>query len=616
MGPTLDYWIALAPPRRLGLWLAATVALLAVPGALRAQRGPDTVFVVSSSHLDIGFTAPPVEVRAQRIAIIDQALAAARADTGFRWFEEEGWEVDAWWQARQGDSAAVRELRTLLREGRLGIGATWVSPHGAAMPETLPFLTDHLDVFARRFGYRPAVAVINDVPAVPEALVDAIARAGVKYLLLGPNSSYVHDFPARLTRTPFWWQTARGSRVLVYADPDGYTASFSRWGLDPDCATFFNPQRFTRGEPPLVTMQQGLSAMRGAVDLRYDAVLVQQSLDNWDVECARRLVGHAADWNRAGNRPKVVVAEPEAYFRHIEARYGGSLPVYRGEWGGVWDVMRSNAPVWTWRLREAARALADSGAATARRLAIVTATDHNLQLGRPWDGHAEAWYRAHAEQNASLFQAAVEGAMGAAGTRATPPAMSVPPGWSAAAWSGVLGGSGPEAIRLRFAPRGSFPSDPGGASLPQADVRIGAARNRIAVRVRLDRRQLHDGVVTLQVPLRLPPGGLRLAPVGSADAAAGRWLLGTPPDPVIAPLGLVVLGYPRALRVRSPLVFAWSLRRDPTEPGIAWLSGLVVWQSIFCRFEDGTQRELPFVLFYPGEPAVLDVGVEMELMGG
>jgi hypothetical protein len=68
------------------------------------------------------------------------------------------------------------------------------------------------------------------------------------------------------------------------------------------------------------------------------------------------------------------------------------------------------------------------------------------------------------------------------------------------------------------------------------------------------------------------------------------------------------------VRVRSPLVYAWSLRSDPADPSVAWLSGLVAWQSVFCRFADGTEGELPFALFYPGEPALLDVGVEMELM--
>jgi hypothetical protein len=594
---------------------AACLVLAALcAGRLDAQRGPDTVFVVNSSHLDIGFTAPPFEVRAQRVRILDEAIAAARADPAFRWLEEEGWGADAWWQAHRSDSAALREVRRLLATGRLGIGATWLSPHGAAMPETLPFLMAHLALLQQRFGYRPAVAVINDVPAIPEALVETIARAGVRYLLLGPNPSYMRGFPARLARTPFWWQTAHGERVLVYLDPDGYTAGPSRWGLDPECASYFNAGRFPPGEGPLATMRRGLDAMRDSVDRRYDAVLVQQSLDNWDVECARRLVGHAAAWNRAGHRPVVVLAQPEAYFRHIEARYGPTLPVLRGEWGGVWDVMRANAPVWTWRLRQAARALGPAAPAELR-LAIATATDHNLQLGRPWDGHDPAWYEAHAAQNASLFRAAVEGALGAAGARSVPPAVAVPTSWTPdTAWGRVLAHSQADAIRLRFAARGAFPSDPGGAPLPEARLSAGADGRRIAVRVRLDRSRLHDGVVTLQIPLRVPPGGVRVAPVGSPDAVAGRWLLGAPPDPVIAPLGLLVLGYGRQVRVRSPLVFAWSLRSDPADPSVAWLSGLVAWQSVFCRFADGTEGELPFALFYPGEPALLDVGVEMELM--
>jgi hypothetical protein len=39
----------------------------------------------------------------------------------------------------------------------------------------------------RLLGYRPQVAVLDDAPSHPEALVDALAARAVRYMLVGAN---------------------------------------------------------------------------------------------------------------------------------------------------------------------------------------------------------------------------------------------------------------------------------------------------------------------------------------------------------------------------------------------------------------------------------------------
>src|ERR1019366_10396981 len=99
------------------------------------------------------------------------------------------------------------------------VGATLLSPYAAAFPDALHLLTLHLDRIQRELGRRPAVSVVNDVPAVPEALVDALAAAGIKYLLMGPNLVFSGPLPLAVTRDPFYWESANGARVLVSMDP-------------------------------------------------------------------------------------------------------------------------------------------------------------------------------------------------------------------------------------------------------------------------------------------------------------------------------------------------------------------------------------------------------------
>ncbi|MCH8123394.1 MAG: hypothetical protein IH853_09755 [Bacteroidetes bacterium] len=143
------------------------------------QRGVDTVFVLPGSHLDVGYTDTPSRVREVRVEVIEDAIRAAQQDPEFRWFEEGGWAFDAWLQRYGQDEQRLATVRQLLQSGQLGVGATWLHPHAAAVPEAVGFLTLHLEELDSLFDYRPSVAVLNDPPSYPEALADALVASGI-----------------------------------------------------------------------------------------------------------------------------------------------------------------------------------------------------------------------------------------------------------------------------------------------------------------------------------------------------------------------------------------------------------------------------------------------------
>ncbi len=149
------------------------------------------MFVVPGSHLDIGYTAPPSAIQALRIHSLDAAIDAAEHDPRFAWFEEGGWAVEAWLDHYHDQPDQIARLKKLVISGRIGVGATLLSAHAAAFPSALQLLTMHLDRVQRELGRRPTVAVVNDVPAVSEALVDALSAAGIRYLLDGTESHAV-----------------------------------------------------------------------------------------------------------------------------------------------------------------------------------------------------------------------------------------------------------------------------------------------------------------------------------------------------------------------------------------------------------------------------------------
>lgn len=147
---------------------------------------------------------------------------------------------------------------------------------------------------------------------------------------------------------------------------------------------------------------------------------------------------------------------------------------------------------------------------------------------------------------------------------------------------------------------------------------LGARGSRLVIHTTIDRRTLPGSgsgnvSVVLELPLKGDAGHVRIAPAGSPSAVEGTWLRGEPPPFVVAPAGLLVFSPTATLLVTAPLVFSWTVVPDQTETGVVWLRGLVVGQSTSCQFTDRS-AELQLEQLYPGEPPVIDVDVEAEIL--
>jgi hypothetical protein len=582
------------------------LALVASPAA--AQRAPDTVFVVPGSHLDLGFTAPFDAVRMQRIANLDRAIDLAERDPKFVWFEEGGWAVDAWLDQYRTNPGQIGRLRALVERRQIGVGATLLSPYAAAFPEALRLLTLHLDRIQRELGRRPTVAVVNDVPAVPESLIDALAAAGIRYLLMGPNLMFSPPLPTRVTNDPFYWASASGARVLVAIDPAGYQAGLNRWLLPPDCIRALDPGHFGN------LSDDSILSLGVAVQLKHRAgslplSIVQHSLDNSGPECVANLATAASRWNQRAGVARLVVATPDVYFQHLEARFGRRLEVRRGEWGGDWDLLRASEPVWSWRLRQAIHAISAS-ASRELRVAAVTATDHNMGLGPRWlDGLPAATARQHIAGVLDVYRRVVAGGLGRAGLTALPPAIQPP---AAAAWPGswrAIVGDRNQAVRVRAGPAFIYPFVSDSAVVVPMAIGVAADARRLVIHTAIDRVRLEQQLgaryqAVIEVTLHAPIGTIRMAPEHSASGRAGRWLMGTPAERVVAPEGVRVTGPGWTISAHGPLLIGWTLRADPHDRSLTRLQALAVVHAVEGTVDGGRTMRLPFAEMYPGEPAV------------
>lgn len=583
-------------------------------GAQPARAGVDSLFIVPGSHLDVGFTDLPSALPATRVAILDDAIATAKREPDFHWTEDAGWVFEQWMNVHRNDAGMMQAVRYLLHNGQLSISAAYLTPHTAVIPELQSMLTIHLPALASEFDYHPTVAILNDVPSHPQAMIDALVSHGVKYLLVGANMGFSRGLPAKLIRTPFYWESEKGNRILTYVDPNNYCGAFQLFGLGPDCAKYFNPQRFPASLGRMETMQAGLNDLLVNSPATYDALVLQHAYDNWNTTCAKDLLRGAREWNARRNTPVIVLASPEEYFHHVESKYGGVIPVYREEWGGQWDEIRAVSPVWTWRIREAAKAIAKHPTYRAQA-DVLLAMEHNVHLGEIWPKFFdEKNVRAYADECTAMFAAAVKDGTPArdALTRVPPKLKISGPAALTPDWKALLGRDRP--LRIRS---GAWPGTPFVvADAPEwnTPVKYGVETARIAANIHIDRRAIpgsdqRNVSVAVEIPLHASIAALRIAPEESPEALRDKWL--RPPQFVIAADGIRVQGLARELTVRSPLIFSWMLVPDDKDPNITWLQGMIVRQTLFCQLKGGATKVLPFEAWFPGEPAVIDIGVEV-----
>lgn len=576
---------------------------LAAPDADAASI--ERIYVAPMSHLDIGFTDAPSAVAAKMVAAVNQALDQAEKDPDYVWNIETFWQLDQWLATKPSEDRQER-LAELVRSGRIGVGAAYVTPHSSMMSDwALDRLCEPAVAWAQRHGLRLEWAVLNDVPGHPPDLPRFLARAGVKYLVLGVNQSLSPPLAQKYCNTPFWWEAPTGERVLTWISADGYTEAFTQMGFDPDAARLFAPQRFEGGDA-MVIMRRGITdfvakyARRG---YRHDAVLALHAFDNWGLGSSAKLPSFARQWNEAGQGPEIVVTTPGAFFSHLLANGAEALPTYRGGFGGAWDRVKIAVPTSVRRMRAAERLFRDAGLTGADPGVrnYLAPCGHTFGLGPPWPGlltQEQALQR-------NLDQAEMVRALPGKGQvwpiRGTPTPLSVdndgalkPNGLYLADGIGIW----------QFVGR---TLEPLAADIWSA---LPARRTNDGVwqfRHRVDRRKLADPAkVVWAWPVSTPASQIR-----PRIRTASGWM--QIPDDLLD--GRFHNGWFSAWATRLdgieieadiPLAFCVVPEQFPN-----WVFALCLTQSREAKFKGGQNRRLTFEEAYPGEEDVLELTIEV-----
>jgi hypothetical protein len=315
-----------------------------------------TIYIMPSSHWDLGFLAPPEEILLRVKPHIDEVIANAKADPEFRWTIESTWQVREWLN-RTSDPALIKDFVELVNKGQIQLSASFGSMHTEFMgAEELNRIAYEMAAIEKRLGVHTNFAMMDDVPGFTLRLPQVLARSGVRYFVNGSNLFLYGGTSLTPGKMPFYWQSPDGSKVLTWqtqSNLGGYTEAEADYYLDPDALEPYTKEHFYprewAGLSHLEIMQRGVDKLLAKYEeaqYPYDSVLLMYLHDfvssNWE---EKQLLPAIRKWNAAGKQPTIKVCTPTEFFHYMESEYGvDKFPSYAGDYSGLWSEVKTNSP--------------------------------------------------------------------------------------------------------------------------------------------------------------------------------------------------------------------------------------------------------------------------------
>ena len=288
-----------------------------------------TVYLVHNSHQDPGFLDLPSKLRQRFIPFIDDAMHFCEEtsdwpeESQFKWNIEVGYLLGDYRKARGEDK--VRQVMDWVKKGRMTIGGFYCSMDTDFMSlETLHrsvyYTTERL---SREFGIQLEGAILDDVNGFTWGLAEVMAKAGLKYLVMGSNGDR-DNMQNGNAPTLFYLAGPDGSEILVWRSIQ-YVEGF-------DLLTFDDP--YTGRNVKGVDMQEGEKSIARYFDRHersgypFDAIALQVASDF--TPPFKQLSEVARAWNSQWAYPKLRLSTIPEFFHYIETQNKDRIPHLRG----------------------------------------------------------------------------------------------------------------------------------------------------------------------------------------------------------------------------------------------------------------------------------------------
>ncbi len=294
----------------------------------------NTIYLISHTHTDIGYTDHQDTVFRQHLEFIDRAVELGEATADYPEHERYKWtcEVTSFVERylAQRPPRQVDRFLELHRRGQMAVAA--MQYHWTPMLSTAGMLRSLLPVLRLRrdYGLNITTAMQCDVNGAAWRWADLLPAIGVDSFTMSINMHRGRRPEPDLTA--FWWRGPAGGRLLTYNGPH-YLYGIFRYGLGDE-------------ETTLKMLPPALAALEARADYPYDFLYAQVThparVDNGPP--LPNLAEFVRSWNASGRTPQMAFVTVDAFTRMLHDRYGDQLPTWQGDWADWWaDGVGSSA---------------------------------------------------------------------------------------------------------------------------------------------------------------------------------------------------------------------------------------------------------------------------------
>lgn len=294
----------------------------------------NTIYLISHTHTDIGYTDHQDTVFRQHLEFIDQAIELGEATADYPDHERYKWTcevtafVERYFAARP--ARQIDRFLALHRRGQMAVAA--MQYHWTPMLSTAGMLRSLLPVMRlrRNYGLDISTAMQCDVDGASWRWADLLPAAGVNSLTMSINMHRGRRPEPDLTA--FWWRGPAGGRVLAYNGPH-YIYGIFRYGIGAE-------------DTVRKLLPGALAALEARTDYPYDFLYAQIThparVDNGPP--LPNLAEFVRTWNASGRTPAMAFVTVDEFTRMLHDRYGDQLPTWQGDWADWWaDGVGSSA---------------------------------------------------------------------------------------------------------------------------------------------------------------------------------------------------------------------------------------------------------------------------------
>lgn len=179
------------------------------------------VYIVHHSHTDVGYTDLQEQVIYNQVQNIRTAVSLIKKGReehlpyeNLKWNCETAFCVEQFLQSASEEEK--KDFFDLVREGAIGISATWLNFNDLADCEMLDRKTKNLQALFTKEGFPVKAAMNADINGISLGARDVLIKNGVEFLFTNIHTHH-GMYPLYQNQKPYFWENEEGERLLVWS---------------------------------------------------------------------------------------------------------------------------------------------------------------------------------------------------------------------------------------------------------------------------------------------------------------------------------------------------------------------------------------------------------------